>query len=110
ADAPEIFRMDRVRRAELDTAAVEVLLARNVADLAVAVAREQCDGLRHLLVDAESVPIAIAEAAAVVGPSPDAIVPLARAEVRDVLELRELEHRVGQRAELIARIRALLDR
>src|SRR6187402_2329720 len=101
-DAPEISRIERMRGAEFDTAAVEEQLAGDIADLAVAVAREQRNFLADFLIDADTITVAVAETAAIVGPRPHSIVPLGQAErPRDVFELGELEHRVGERAELI---------
>ena len=61
ANAPEISRIERMRGTELDAAAVEEQLARDVADLAVAVAREQRDGLADSLIDADTITVAVAE-------------------------------------------------
>src|SRR5262245_38410502 len=77
ADAPEVLGMDGMRCAELHASAVEVLVARDVADLSVAVAREEGNGLRDLLIDADAESISISQAAAVIRPPPDAVVPFA---------------------------------
>src|SRR5262245_14957888 len=104
ADAPGVERVERQPGTERETAAPEVILV--VGDVLLAVACEQDDARRELLVDAETERM-LRFHLAVVGPEPDPVVALGERERRR--GVADFEQRVQEVAQVRGVVVALLN-